>query len=359
MNFDRIVLVAGTRPEFVKLHPVAVALRAAGMDTMLVTTEQHGSPTMKAVFLEELAWPCPIESLGISARDPLALLAEIARTLPTHLKASDLVMVEGDTTSVLAAAIVANKLGLPLAHVEAGLRSFDLRMPEEHNRRLCDHIADLLFAPTEVDAQHLRDERCPGSVIVTGNTVLDAVRQNITRARPTTDLGADFVLVTFHRQENVDSPKFLEEILGFFRCVPARCVFPVHPRTVDKLRSNRLWDELTALPNLDLREPMGYLPFLEAMRRARVIVTDSGGIQEEATAPEIRRPVVVLRRSTERGPAVDAGFSILAPAVAETLVGAVSDLSWFRPAAASPFGDGHAAEAITAALRSAASAASQ
>jgi UDP-N-acetylglucosamine 2-epimerase (non-hydrolysing) len=355
MNFDRAVLIAGTRPEFVKLHPVAVALREAGVETLLVTTEQHWSPTMKDAFFKELVWPCPVSSLGITARDALGLVAEVARTLPAQLTTKDLVIVEGDTTSVLAAAIVANKLGLPLAHVEAGLRSYDIRMPEEHNRRVCDHLSDLLFAPTDGDAQHLRDERCLGSVIVTGNTVLDAVRQNMPRARPAEDIGDDFVLVTLHRQENVDSRAFLEEICEFLRSVRARCVFPVHPRTVDKLRSQGLWDRVADLPNVDTREPMGYLTFLDAMRRSRAIVTDSGGIQEEATAPEIRRPAIVLRRSTERPAAVEAGFSILAPVVATTLVAAVDDLSWFRPAAASPFGDGHAAEQITSALRVAAS----
>jgi len=351
MSFDRVVLVAGTRPEFVKLHPVTLALSTAGMSALLVTTEQHWSPSMKGTFLEELPWPCPVESLGISSREPLALVSEIVRTLPSHLRASDLVLIEGDTTSVLAAAIVANKLALPLAHVEAGLRSYDLRMPEEHNRRVCDHLADFLFAPTEPDAQHLRDERCPGSVSVTGNTVLDAVRQNMPRARPAQDIGDDFVLVTLHRQENVDARPFLVEISEFLRCVETRCVFPVHPRTVDKLKSHGLWDAIVGLRNVDVREPMGYLTFLDAMRRSRVIVTDSGGIQEESTAPEIRRPTIVLRRSTERPAAVDAGFSMLAPVAAPTLVAAVKDLSWFRPAAISPFGDGHAADAIVNALR--------
>jgi UDP-N-acetylglucosamine 2-epimerase (non-hydrolysing) len=305
---------------------------------------------MKGVFLEELPFPCPVESLGTTSREPLALTSEILRKLPTHLRARDLVVIEGDTTSVLAAAIVANKLGLPLAHVEAGLRSYDLRMPEEHNRRVCDHLSDLLFAPTELDARHLRDEQCPGAVSVTGNTVLDAVRQNMPRARPAQDIGDDSVLVTLHRQENVDSPAFLHEISEFLRCVETRCVFPIHPRTVDKLKSHGLWDAIVGLRNVDVREPMGYLTFLDAMRRSRAIVTDSGGIQEEATAPEIRRPTIVLRRSTERQAAIDAGFSILAPVVARTLVTAVGDLSWFHPTAASPFGDGHAAEHITSAL---------
>jgi UDP-N-acetylglucosamine 2-epimerase (non-hydrolysing) len=351
MSFDRVVLVAGTRPEFVKLHPVALALSAAGMSAVLVTTEQHWSPSMKGAFLEELPWPCPVESLGISSREPLALVSEIARTLPTRLRASDLVLIEGDTTSVLAAAIVANKLALPLAHVEAGLRSYDLRMPEEHNRRVCDHLADYLFAPTEADAEHLRDEHCPGLVSVTGNTVLDAVRQNMPRARPAENIGDDFVLVTLHRQENVDSPAFLGEIVEFLGCVERRCVFPVHPRTVDRLKAHALWDTILGLSNVDVREPMGYLTFLDVMRRSHAIVTDSGGIQEEATAPEIRRPTIVLRRSTERQAAIDTGFSVLAPVVASTLVTTVDDLSWFRPGPASPFGDGHAAERITSALR--------
>lgn len=351
MSFDRVVLVAGTRPEFVKLHPVALALHSAGVKTLLVTTGQHSSPAMKGAFLDELQWPCAVTSLGISAPDALGLVAEIARTLPAHLASGDLVMVEGDTTSVLAAAIVANKLGRPLAHVEAGLRSYDMRMPEEHNRRVCDHLSDLLFAPTERDAQHLRDERCLGSISVTGNTVLDAVRQNMPRARAAENVGDDYVLVTLHRQENVDSAEFLREIAEFLRCVERRCVFPVHPRTVDRLKAHGLWGTIVSLRNVDVREPMGYLTFLDVMRRSRVIVTDSGGIQEEATASEIRRPAIVLRRSTERQAAVDAGFSILAPIVARTLVSAVTDLSWFRPAAVSPFGDGYAAERITSALR--------
>jgi UDP-N-acetylglucosamine 2-epimerase (non-hydrolysing) len=351
MNFDRVVLVAGTRPEFVKLHPVALALSTAHVETLLLTTEQHWSPAMKDAFLDDLVWPCAVRSLGIAARDPLSLIAEIARTLPAQLAEGDLVMVEGDTTSVLAAAIVANKLGRPLAHVEAGLRSYDLRMPEEHNRRICDHLSDLLFTPTQADAQHLRDERCHGSVSVTGNTVLDAVRQNMPRARPAANIGDDFVLVTLHRQENVDSAAFLREIVEFLRCVGARCVFPVHPRTVDRMKAHGVWDAIVGLHNVDVREPMGYLAFLDVMRRSRAIVTDSGGIQEEATAPEIRRPAIVLRDSTERPAAVEAGFSILVPAAASTLAAAVNDLSWFRPAAVSPFGDGHAADAIVSVLR--------
>jgi UDP-N-acetylglucosamine 2-epimerase (non-hydrolysing) len=347
----RVVLVAGTRPEFVKLHPIALALDAARVPSILITTEQHSSALMKDRFFEDLRWPCPTESLRTEAQGALVLLSEICNRLPTHLKADDLIVVEGDTTSVLAAGLVANKLGLRLAHVEAGLRSYDLRMPEEHNRRLCDHIADFLFAPTEADAEHLRSEGCPGRVFVTGNTVLDAVRENVDRAeRPE---GSGYVLVTLHRQENVDDQAFLREVMRFLSLTSRPCLFPAHPRTEAKLRAAGLWDQLVALPNVEVREPMGYLAFLGALRDARIILTDSGGVQEEATAPEIRRPTVVLRRSTERVSAIEAGFSILAPPDAETLQMRVEDISWFHPAAGSPFGDGHAAKHIVAVLDSA------
>ena len=350
MSFDRAVLVAGTRPEFVKVHPIALALEQAGVPCALIVTNQHRTALMKDAFLEQLRWPCAAETLPVSAQDPLVMLGEIVTALPSRLRAGDLVMAEGDTTSVLAAHLVANKLRLRLAHVEAGLRSYDLRMPEEHNRRVCDNLADDLFAPTEFDAGHLREERVPGKIHVVGNTVLDAVRQNVTRIASVPPLGKDYVLVTLHRQENVDHVAFLREMVRFLEGLDMPCVFPVHPRTRDKLAAAGLWERVTALANVTVLEPLDYLAFLAAMRNSAVIVTDSGGVQEEATAPEIRRPVVVVRRSTERVPAIESGFSILAPGEAARLLALVNDRSWYRPAATSPFGDGHAADAIVRVL---------
>jgi len=301
---------------------------------------------MRDTFLEQLAWPCAVEALPVSAQDTLQLFAEILTHLPRYLRPGDLVMVEGDTTSVLAASLVANKLRRPLAHLEAGLRSYDLRMPEEHNRRMCDHIADYLFAPTEFDAAHLRDEKVPGNVFVVGNTVLDAVRQNVARLDDAPKIGEGYVLVTLHRQENVDQVGFLREVVRFLRSTSLPCVFPVHPRTRDKLEAAALWSSVSDLSHVRLLEPLDYLAFLAAVRDARVIVTDSGGVQEEATAPELRRPVVVLRHSTERVPAIEARYSVLAPPNAEKLLGLVTDLSWFQPKGSSPFGDGYSADAI-------------
>jgi UDP-N-acetylglucosamine 2-epimerase (non-hydrolysing) len=298
----------------VKLHPVALALAAAQVETILIATNQHRSAPMKDAFLRKLDWPCAVETLPVQSTDSLAMLGEIMTVLPRALRERDCVVAEGDTTSVLAAHLVANRLSLRLAHVEAGLRSYDLRMPEEHNRRLCDHLADELFAPTEFDASHLREEHVPGAIHVVGNTVLDAVRQNAARISALPTLAENYVLLTLHRQENVDDVAFLVEMRHFLDGLAIPCVFPVHPRTRSKLAEAELWARVTEVSRVRVLEPLDYLSFLGAMRHAAVIVTDSGGVQEEATAPEIRRPVIVVRRSTERVPAIDAGFSVLAPA---------------------------------------------
>lgn len=350
MIFERAVLIAGTRPEFVKLHPVALALHAAAVPTVLVATNQHRTALMRDAFLNQLAWPCQIEELPVDAQEPLEMLAQICSALPKRLRAGDLVIAEGDTTSVLGAHIVANKLRLPMAHVEAGLRSYDVRMPEEHNRRVCDHLADYLFAPTEFDASHLREEHVLGRIFVVGNTVLDAVRQNAPRLASPAALGDGYVLVTLHRQENVDHEGFLCELVHFLEAIALPVVFPVHPRTRNRLAAVGLWERVTGLAAVRVLEPLDYLAFLTAMRDATVIVTDSGGVQEEATAPEICRPVVVVRQSTERVPSVEAHYSVLAPADANVLLQLVSDRSWFRPSGPSPFGDGRTGQKIATIL---------
>jgi len=347
---ERVVLVGGTRPEFIKLHPLAVALAHARIPTLLLTTNQHRSAMMRDTFLEQLQWSCPVESLPVKGTDALSLIADIVTQLPERLAATDMVIVEGDTNSVLAASLVANKRGLMLTHVEAGLRSYDLRMPEEHNRRLCDHLSDLLFCPTDLDYEHLRAEDCLGEAHVVGNTVLDAVRMNFARTAPRPPIPDEYILVTLHRQENVDDERFLHHIVEFLRRQPSSSVFPVHPRTEDRLRAAGLWERIARDRRIHVVPPMDYLSFLSALRYAHVIITDSGGVQEEAAAPEIRRPVIVLRRSTERVPAIESRFSVLSDAASANLDSLVADLSWFAPTPLSPFGDGHAAERIAATL---------
>jgi UDP-N-acetylglucosamine 2-epimerase (non-hydrolysing) len=226
----------------------------------------------------------------------------------------DVVLVEGDTNTVLAGALAGAKLGIKVGHVEAGLRSYDRRMPEEHNRRLTDHASDLLFAPTEHNAATLRREDVWGKIFVTGNTVIDACLEYLPLAERRSSILErinfdEFALATAHRAENVDDPKVLANIAGILMGSPLPVVYPVHPRTTKRLRDMGLYDRLVSHDNVQLIDPVGYFGFLLLMSRSSFIMTDSGGIQEEATAPNIRKKVFVLRENTERPEAVEAGYA--------------------------------------------------
>ena len=225
-----------------------------------------------------------------------------------------IVLVEGDTNSVLAAALAANKRMIPIGHVEAGLRSFDLRMPEEHNRRLTDHISEYLFTPTERAKSNLLKENVWGKIYLTGNTAIDAVIQHLPIAEKKSTIMEKipfetFALATAHRAENVDDLSVLESFMDVFSKSPISIVYPMHPRTKKRLQENKMFAQLEALKNVLILPPLGYLDFLILMKNCKLIITDSGGIQEEATAPSIRKPVLVMRLSTERPEAVEAGFA--------------------------------------------------
>jgi len=229
---------------------------------------------------------------------------------------NEMLCVHGDTNTMLAAALVGAKVGLKIAHVEAGLRSFDWRMPEEHNRTLADHLSDVLFSPTSVAKRNLIAERVYGSIHVTGNTVMDAVFQNMPSAKiqaciVRSTVFKDFCLATLHRAENVDDNGTLKEIVSPFIDFPLPVVFPAHPRTLKGFRRIKMLDTVRSSRNGQLVSPFGYFDFLCLMRRCKVILTDSGGIKQEATAKFIRRPVLILRRSAERPEAVRAGFAKL------------------------------------------------
>ena len=225
-----------------------------------------------------------------------------------------LFLVEGDTNSVLAAALAANKRFIPIGHVEAGLRSFDFRMPEEYNRRLTDHMSEYLFAPTERAKTNLIKESVWGKIYVTGNTAIDAVIQHLPIAERKSDIMRKipfktFALATAHRAENVDNVSVLESFMDVFSKSPIPIVYPMHPRTKKRLEENNMLSQMEALKNVLILPPLGYLDFLVLMKNCKLIITDSGGIQEEATAPAIRKPVLVMRLSTERPEAVEAGFA--------------------------------------------------
>jgi UDP-N-acetylglucosamine 2-epimerase (non-hydrolysing) len=269
-----------------------------------------------------------------------------------------LVLVEGDTNGVLASALAALKLNVPVGHVEAGLRSFDLRMPEEHNRRLVDHISSYLFAPTENARKNLEKENVWGKTFVTGNTVIDAVMQHLPLAEKKSKILEkvrfdEFALATAHRSENVDDPIVLQNFVEAFIEAPIPVVYPIHPRTQKRLKQHGMWKKLVSSKNVQTLPPQGYFDFLLLMKECKLIITDSGGIQEEATAPSLRKPVLVTRLSTERPEAVEAGFAkvvgldkkMILASINETLEKEVS-----LPKV-SPFGGGCAGKCIVDIIR--------
>jgi UDP-N-acetylglucosamine 2-epimerase (non-hydrolysing) len=350
-----VMVVVGTRPEIIKMAPVLRALRKSKMPYTFVHCGQHYDYNMSQQFIEELELPKPDYGFKLKAYSQGKQTARIITQMEQLMKKTPpaVVLVEGDTNGVFATALAAVKLGIPVGHVEAGLRSFDLRMPEEHNRRLTDHISTYLFAPTETAEANLKKENTWGKIYVTGNTVIDAVNQHLPIAeRKSKALAAihfrKFALATAHRAENVDDIKVLKDFLQAFAEAPIPVVYPMHPRTKKRLRQNSIYSKVKEWKNIQILPPLGYLDFLVLMKHCEMIVTDSGGIQEEATAPAIRKPVLVIRLSTERPEAVQAGFAKVVGVEKEKILGAMN-LTLKDPTTlphASPYGDGKAAEKI-------------
>lgn len=355
----RVAVVYGTRPEAVKLLGLITLL---GPRAHTVHSGQHYSPPLAVAFEEGIGLPAPATRLAVGGGPRGRQIGEATSVLTDLLDslAPAAVVVQGDTNTTLAAALAANGLGLPLVHVEAGLRSRDRAMPEEHNRVVVDHLADLCCAPTETSRANLAAEGIVGDrVVVTGNTVVEAVQQlTPPAARVEGELAArglernGFVLATFHRPENVDSPAVLGAILAELAALAHRLpvVLPLHPRTAGQARSAGL-DPL--LEKLRIEEPAGYEAFLGLMSSCALVVSDSGGVQEEASV--LKRPVIVVRRSTER-PEVLGTFCELVEAGPR--IGAVA-AAWLDdlPARhahlvglATPYGDGLASQRTLEAL---------
>lgn len=350
-----ILLVAGTRPEIIKTAPIIRALRKTKMPSLFVHCGQHYDYNMSQQFIEELGLPTPDYSFEVKSNFQGAQTAKIIIRMEQLLQKAfpRVVLVEGDTNTVLATALAAVKLGIPVGHVEAGLRSFDLRMPEEHNRRLTDHVSTYLFAPTERAESNLKKENVWGKIYVTGNTVIDSVIQHMPMAEKKSRILQTvpfdkFILVTAHRAENVDNLQVLKSFMEAFAEAPLPVVYPMHPRTRKRLTEKRLWQKARSWKNIRILPPLGYFDFLVLMKNCRMIVTDSGGIQEEATSPPIRKPVLVTRLSTERPEAVEAGFAQVVSTEKTAIIEAMEATlkSKRRLPETSPYGDGNAAKRI-------------
>jgi UDP-N-acetylglucosamine 2-epimerase (non-hydrolysing) len=347
-----VVVVAGTRPEIIKMAPIIRALKDAKLPSIFVHCGQHYDYNMSQQFIENLELAAPDFALKIEASSPGAQTAEIMMKIDLLLEQIDpsIVLVEGDTNSVLSAALAANKRTIPIGHVEAGLRSFDLRMPEEHNRRLTDHISNYLFAPTETAKANLIKEHVWGKIYLTGNTAIDAVNQHLPIAEKKSTIMQkipfkSFILATAHRAENVDDTMFLETLMEVFSKSPLPIVYPMHPRTKKRLQENNMLTQMENMEQLLILQPLGYLDFLVLMKKSSLIITDSGGIQEEATAPALRKHVLVMRLSTERQEAVDAGFAKMVGTDKNRILAAIKEALGKDEELpiVSPYGDGTAA----------------
>jgi UDP-GlcNAc3NAcA epimerase len=334
----KVLSVVGNRPQFIKSGPVSVALRAAGFDEVVLHTGQHWDAEMSAVFFEELGLPEPAYRLDLRTADAAAMEPAVHRVVETERP--DWVLVYGDTNSTLAGAHAAGE-EVPVAHVESGLRSFDLSMPEERNRIEVDRLAALLLCPDERSAAQLESEGVHGRRAVVGDVMADATRifEPIARKRDL-PFTPPYVALTVHRAANTE-PARLAEIFAAVNATGRRFVFPVHPRTRHVLAEHAI--ELA--PSVEAVEPLGYLEMLALVARADAIVTDSGGLQKEAYWLGV--PCVTLRPSTEWVDTLTAHANRLAePAELAAALAAAR-----FPADAPPlYGDGHASERIAGAL---------
>jgi len=356
----RVMIVFGTRPEIIKMAPVIDACRKSRLEYLLVHTEQHYDRNMSSIFLSQLGVkPDYLLKVGSGTH-----AVQTARALVTLEKVvvkeePDIILVEGDTNSGLAAGLAAVKLGIPVGHVEAGLRSRDLRMPEEHNRRLVDHISSYLFAPTKIACENLEKENVWGAIHLTGNTVIDSCLKYMPIAERESKILEEvnlerFALATVHRAENVDDKEVLANFVKVFTGIRIPVVFVAHPRTMSRLIRFGLYREIDEAGDVRVLPATSYFDFLVLMKKCSFILTDSGGIQEEATSPNIRKFVFVLRKSTERPEAVEAGFARVVGTNANQILREVKTYLESGEVVHhdSPYGDGKAGKYIVEIIKS-------
>lgn len=358
----RLACVVGARPNFVKMAPILAALERAGVAATLVHTGQHYDPELSQVFFDELGITPPAALLDVGSGSHGAQTARVLERFEAWLLAQDApitgVVVVGDVNSTLACALAAVKLRIPVAHVEAGLRSGDRGMPEEINRVATDAISDLLLASEPAGEANLRAEGLsPERVRLVGNVMIDTLRLMLPRARTAgtpESLGlvpGRYGVVTMHRPANVDDPSVLEPLLRALVDAAARLplVLPLHPRTRASCERHGLLRLLDA-PGLHVSGPLGYVAFLGLTSQARLVITDSGGLQEETTALEV--PCLTLRPHTERPITVDEGTSTLVGRDADALRAGVAEVldGSYKQGRCPALWDGHAADRVAEAL---------
>ena len=350
----KILTVIGNRPQFIKAAAVSPRLRERHQE-LLIHTGQHFDDELSAVFFAELGLPPPDRELGIALGSNTSQTARMLSALEPVVveEAPDAVLVYGDTNSTLAGALAGAQADVPVAHVEAGMRSFDRSMPEELNRVLTDHASSLLLCPSELAVENLRREGVGGAVELVGDVMVDVALATQPRARERIDLVAarglasgEYVLATAHRAGNVDDPGRLAMLVDLLLQVPLTVVFALHPRTRSRLVTAGLLDELERSERVVLTPPLGYIELTALLCHARALLTDSGGLQKEAYLAGV--PCITLRARTEWAETVDHGWNTLVDLDADA---AVAALEREPPADRPPlYGDGRAGERVVSAL---------
>lgn len=323
----KFMTIVGTRPEFVQIAPVTKAIRQHHTE-ILVNTGQHYDDNMSRIFFRELNLPYPDIDLNVGSGSHARQTGEIMIGLETLMQdhKPDVVVVYGDTNSTLAGAIVAAKLHIPIAHIEAGLRSFDRRMPEEINRIMTDHISTLLFSPTQVAVDNLRNEGITKGVHRVGDVRVDVLHDTIQRIDQRAQAilssagliqGVDFALATIHRPSNTDSKERLHAILEAFRATDLAIILPAHPRLKKMVQSF----DLEFSDNVYLIEPVGFLDMVALLDACRIVITDSGGLQKESYM--LKRSTITMRDTTEWVETIEAGWNVLCEPEIEVFLSAI------------------------------------
>jgi len=354
----KICFILGTRPEIIKCAPVIRECQNQNISFVLIHSGQHYSYEMDQIFFEELNLPKPNYGLEVGSGTHGAQTAKILEKTEEVLikEKPDVVLVQGDTNTVIAGALAAAKLHIPVGHIEAGLRSYFREMPEEINRIVADNLSDFLFAPTEKSKEILMNEGFEKERIhVVGNTVVDATLQHIEIAKNKSTIlnklnikPKEYFLITSHRPENVDNSEKLQSILESLNTVSNKynfaVIWPIHPRTKKMIKELGLEKMLNNINNLKLIEPIGYFDFLNLQFNAKVILTDSGGVQEESCI--LGTPCVTLRDNTERPESIDVGANILAGVGTVNIINAIEKMIHINTEWTNPFGDGTSAKKI-------------
>ncbi len=356
------VLILGTRPQIIKSAPfISLASKNKHVNLTVIHTGQHYDYEMTKLFFEELQLPDPKTNLNVGSGTHAKQTAEIMIRLEEILKKRkpDLAVVPGDTNSTLAGALTAAKMNIPVAHIEAGARSYDVSMPEEVNRRLTDHCSSVLLTATENCADNLQKEGIAKDKIwQTGDTMYDVLMQQLPKADKTAIMEKlsiepkNYVLLTLHRPENVDNGQILENVVrALVRLKPLTIVFPVHPRTKKQLRKANLYGKIRRQRHIKLIEPIGYHEMIKLMKNAKLVLTDSGGMQKESFW--LKTPCITLRENTEWIETVQLGANYLIGTATQRIVDTTKtilenerEIAKKMRTMPNPFGNGKASEEI-------------